>query len=194
MPISAVHWRLVVGYYNRSKLTYFRKLSAQPFTWVIYHYLHNALAIFFHSFLFFLFFLILLSGDVKLNPGPPKKDLHYNFSVCHWNLNSLPAHDFSKMNSFIAYNRIHSYDLICFSETFLDSSFTDNDRDLVLTGYKLYRADHPSNTKKGGVCVYVKESLATRLISLQILDECLVLEVTINKKNGIICSLYRSPS
>ena len=73
MPISAVHWRLVVGYYNRSKLTYFRKSSAQPFTWVIYHYLHNALAIFFHSFLFFLFFLILLSGDVKLNPGPKKR-------------------------------------------------------------------------------------------------------------------------
>ena len=194
MPISAVHWRLVVGYNNRSKLTYFQKLFAQSFAWVIYYSIQNAPAMPFVFFIFFLFLLILLSGDVKLNPGPKKKHLSYNFSISHWNLGSLPAHDFSKINSFFAYNRIHSYDLICFSETFLDSSFTDDDRNLILNGYKLYRADHPSNTKKGGVCVYVKESLSIRLVPLQILDECIVLEVTINNKKGIIFSLYRSPS
>ena len=84
--------------------------------------------------------------------------------------------------------------MICFSETFLDSSFNDDDRNLILNGYKLNPAKHPSNTKKGGVCVYVKESLMIRSVFLQILDECIVLKATINNKKGIICSLYRSPS
>ena len=65
---------------------------------------------------------------------------------------------------------------------------------MVINGYKFYWADHPSNTKKGGVCAFIKESLAAKLIPLQILDECLVFEVFINNKKGIICTLYRSPS
>ena len=43
------------------------------------------------------------------------------------------------------------------SETYLDSSIPDNLTDI--RGYNLVRADHPDNIKRGGVCIYYKESL-----------------------------------
>ena len=39
--------------------------------------------------------LILLSADIKLNPGP-KRASTSNISICHWNLNSISAHNFTK--------------------------------------------------------------------------------------------------
>ena len=38
--------------------------------------------------------LINLSGDIERNPGP-KKDFSQMFSIVHWNLNSLVAHNFT---------------------------------------------------------------------------------------------------
>ena len=37
---------------------------------------------------------------------------------------------------------------------------------IELEGYKLVRADHLNNVKRGGVCIYYKESLPVRLINL----------------------------
>ena len=37
----------------------------------------------------------------------------------------------------------------------------------MLEGYNLIRSDHPSNTKRGGVCIYYKESLAVRLVDIK---------------------------
>ena len=34
--------------------------------------------------------------------------------------------------------------------------------------YSLVRADHPSNLKRGGVCIYYKESLGVCIIDFQI--------------------------
>ena len=64
------------------------------------------------------------------------------------------------------YNSTYKYDFICIGETFLDSSFESENKDLMLDGYNLIQSDHPSNTKRGGVCVYQKESLAICLIDI----------------------------
>ena len=45
--------------------------------------------------------LILLSGDIELNPGPKR---YFNLKVCHWNLNSLRSNNFAKLTSLQAYN------------------------------------------------------------------------------------------
>ena len=42
-------------------------------------------------------FMIFLSGDVKANPGPRTK-ANNAFWVCHWNLNSISAHNYSKVS------------------------------------------------------------------------------------------------
>ena len=41
----------------------------------------------------------------------------------------------------------------------------------MLVGYNLIRSDHLSNTKRGGVCIYYKESLAVRLVGITSLPE-----------------------
>ena len=37
--------------------------------------------------------MIKISGDIELNPGPKQKQ-DQSLSICHWNLNSIPAHSF----------------------------------------------------------------------------------------------------
>ena len=99
----------------------------------------------------FLSILILKDGDIELNPGP-LKSFHLYFSCWHWNVYSFATDNYSK--ALKAYNSIYRYDFICISETFLDSSFESDDKNLTLEGYNLIRSDHPSNTKRGGVFIY----------------------------------------
>ena len=72
-------------------------------------------------------------------------------------------------------------------ETFLNSSFESNDKDLMIEGYNLIRSDHPSNTNRDGVCIYYKESLAVCIANITSLTEWLVCEVTIQKKRICCC-------
>ena len=65
--------------------------------------------------------LIRPSGYIKMNPGPKPNPCH-SFSICHWNLNSLTAHNYLKVSLLWAYVAIKKFDVVCLSETFLDSS------------------------------------------------------------------------
>ena len=99
--------------------------------------------------------LILLSVDVELNPGP-KRVFTSNISICHWNLNSISAHKYTKLFLLKAYIAIHKFDIICLSETYFNSSTTSDDDNLEIPGYNLIRSDHPSDNKRGGVCISYK--------------------------------------
>ena len=46
----------------------------------------------------------------------------------------------------------------------LDPSVSVDDTTLSLPGYNLARSDHPSNIKRGGVCLYYKDNLSLRSI------------------------------
>ena len=48
----------------------------------------------------------------------------------------------------------HKLDVMCVSGTYLDSDTSTVDENLEIVGYNLIRTDHPSNTKRGGVCIY----------------------------------------
>ena len=69
--------------------------------------------------------------------------------------------------------------MICLSETYLDSSYADDDTRLNLKDFTLIRADNPHNCKKGGVSIFLKKHLAVRPVSPLNLNECLVLEINI---------------
>ena len=59
----------------------------------------------------------------------------------------------------------------------------------------MIRSDHPSDTKRGGVCIYYKEHLPfVRRDDIKILDECLVGEIKIKNKKCFITCIYRSPN
>ena len=135
-----------------------------------------------------------VANDVELNPGPQKDSSKPNFSIAHWNLNVIAAQNFFKLSQLKAYNTLHSYDLICLSETWLDSTTFIDSNDLSLKCYNLHRVEDPDNVTKGGVCVNYKEILAVQFLQTK-LDECIASEVTFkNKKKGCMISLQRSPS
>ena len=71
------------------------------------------------------------------------------FFFCHWNLNGLAAHNFSKVPLLQAIPVSKNYDIICLSETFLDTSIDSSNERITIEGYNLLRGDHPSNKKKG---------------------------------------------
>ena len=75
--------------------------------------------------------------------------LYYSsLTFCHWNLNGLTAHDSIKIFLFQAYVTQHNYDIICLSETFLNSSIDSSDIRILIDGYNLIRSDHPSDSKR----------------------------------------------
>ena len=68
-------------------------------------------------------------------------------SFCSWNLNSICAHDFTRVSLIEAYNSVHNYDLIGIVETHLDSTIDESK--LNLDGYSFFKKNHPQNIKRG---------------------------------------------
>ena len=124
--------------------------------------------------------LLLESGDMETNPGPRKSFIKF----CQWNLNGLAAHDFVEMRLIEAFITTHNFDIICLSETFLDLSIAISDIRININGYLLLRADHSSNIKRGGVCIYYKKYLsAIRRTVTSDLQECIELKLQLTKKD-----------
>ena len=54
-----------------------------------------------------------------------------------------------------------------------------------MKGYKLIRADNPSDSKKGGVGICYKEFLAVRPIEVKNLNECVIFECPLKRKGDM---------
>ena len=83
--------------------------------------------------------------------------------------------------------------MICLSESHLNIEILSSDSNLQIPVYNFARMDHPSNTKRGGVCLYYKCSLPLKVIKVSYLQECINFEVKIGDKTCSFVSLYRSP-
>ena len=173
---------LLCGYYSAMH----QKINFNSLT---FSYIFQALI--FQSHFYFYSRLIELSGEVEKNPGPNSEP---DEGFCHWNLNSIAAHNFSKTQSLIAYNCIDHFDIICLSETYLNSDISSNNENLFIPGCRFIRSDHPSNDKWGGVCVYFKSSLSIQILTISMLHECINLEIRIDDKLYTLICLYRPPS
>ena len=79
---------------------------------------------------------------------------------------------------------MYKHDFLCLSETYLDASVPDSL--LEIDRCNLVRAHHPNDTKRGGVCIYYKESLPVRTINLSYFEEALLLEITYHNKKIIV--------
>ena len=84
--------------------------------------------------LWYFFRLLELGGGKEFNSGP-KPDSSQSFSICHWNLNGMSAHNYSKVFSLIAYIFIYDFDIICLSETYQTSTTNINEGNLKIPGY-----------------------------------------------------------
>ena len=58
----------------------------------------------------------------------------------------------------------------------------------------MIRADHPSNTKRGGVCIYYRNCLPLKLLTISYLNECINFVIKLGDKICKFVSLYRSPN
>ena len=200
MTVNLVQWHAVISSFNcRSSamschVCNLTKNFASMFEVLLlcWHYFESAFI--FLLTLVYMFIILQYHGDIELNPGPRKLKT-ITFSNCHWNLNSLSAHNFysfSKLTQLKAYNSIYKYDFICLSKTFLDFSIPDHLIDIE--GYKLIHADDLDNIKRGAVCIYYKESLPVRVISLPYFKEALLLEMSNNNKKVMVSVIYHSPN
>ena len=113
---------------------------------------------------------------------------------CQWDLNSILSENCFKVSLLKSFIALHNYDFICLSETFLSPSVSSTLDSLNIDGYNIVRSDHPSGSKRGGVCYYFKESLPIRILKITPMTECLVLEMLYNNKLVIVSVMYHSPS
>ena len=103
-------------------------------------------------------------------------------------------HNFIKISLLKTYVATHKLDVICLSETYLDSSISHDDDNLEIPGYDLFTADHLSNTTRSSVCIHYRDSLSLKTLNIQYLHECINFEIRIGGKLCGFVSLYCSPS
>ena len=166
MPINSQLWHARVGLFNnrlskRNKTMFLLYLSndlSKRLTCILSLHIRSAyqlcnfslISVVLHC-LYTKNFLLLKPRDIESYPGPRKSSAP---KFCHWSLNGLAVHEFTKFSLLEGYINANDIDIICLSEIFLDSSIPIDDNRLRIPGYSMMRADHPSNTKKGGVCLY----------------------------------------
>ena len=135
--------------------------------------------------------LLLMCADVHPHPGPRIK----SFSFCHWNLDSIMVENKVKIPLIEAISSVHKFDIIALSETYLNDTIPNNEIEIEGYSSDIFRSDHPTNTKWGGVCLYYKNTLPIKLRpDLHILDESIVVELTLSRKKLFFVVIYRSPS
>ena len=128
---------------------------------IVFLYFHGYLVcafLYMHYTQWITFKSILLSGDVEENPGPDSGI----FKFCTFRISLLEA-----------YNSVYNYDLMAITETHLDSNVDKNKP--YIDGYTFFNNNHPLDSKRGGVRLYVKYSFpAIRRPELEILPECII--------------------
>ena len=140
--------------------------------------------------------LLVQSGNVETNPGPPPPKL-LSFGV--WNVDSLLARDGVKKSYIESLQSLHKFDIFGICETYLNDKTSESE--LEIEGFEKMpkRADcklaSSHSRPRGGVCLYYKESLPVkRRCDLELLDETICVEISLNRKKIIYLLSYRSPS
>ena len=68
-----------------------------------------------------------------------------SFSICHRNLNSISVHNLTKVSVLATYVLVDTFDILCLSETYLNSETSTDYKNLEIAACYLLRADHPFN-------------------------------------------------
>ena len=87
---------------------------------------------------------------------------------------------------------VHKFGIICLSEKYVDSSI--DDESLEISGCYLIRSDHPSNKRRGGICIYYKNFFPLKVTGIRLLEECIAFDLILINKLCSFVALYRSPS
>ena len=108
MPISIMQWCVEIGMFFRKTKVQYRDRIMLPTTRSLFSCSSGFCSA-------FIMLILLTCGDIESNPRPRRCDCCYIFSILHWNLNSMTAHNFEEINLLEAYNSINKFDVICLS-------------------------------------------------------------------------------
>ena len=101
-------------------------------------------------------------------------------SICHLNIRSLPKH----FNELCHTQDILNHDIICLSETWLNSSHPSSH--YQIPNYTLLSKDRGMSSRGGGLAIYIKNSIAFNFAHI-FLPKTECLSVDINSKQSKIC-------
>jgi hypothetical protein len=137
-----------------------------------------------------LFLILLLCGDVEVNPGSL---CNLTFNLGHINARSLNVEDkFDEISSIVIGNQL---DVFAVSETWLKPSIPSDA--LCIPGFSpMFRLDRKDGRRAGGVALYVSSNLASKICQdLEHTDfELLFVEIKVNSFTFICGVCYRPPS
>ena len=141
--------------------------------------------------------LLLLSGDIEVNPGPPNtqnafpnvsKSISSNISIVHYNVQSfLQKKD-------ILYAELQQFDVIAISETWLSNNVSTED--IYFSNYHApFRRDRIGDAH-GGILIYVSDKLfSKRRFDLELPGiECVWIEIKTKTKTFLFSTFYRPPN
>lgn len=134
--------------------------------------------------------LILLSGDVEVNPGPSRS---LTLNIGHINARSLNVEDkFNEITSLVLEQQL---DIFAVSETWLNQGVASDL--LFIPGFSpMFRLDRSDGRRAGGVALYTSSIFASkRRKDLEHSDfELLFVEVKINSLTFVCGVCYRPPN
>ena len=123
-----------------------------------------------------------------MNPGPYCQN---SLKFMNWNVNSLAKDNLERVRLIEAHNAVFEYDLISICETSLND--TVEILETLLNDYTFVQADHPNNSRHGGVGLFFENSLPVIVRNDLSVDESVVIELKFGRKNIFFSALYRSP-
>ena len=122
------------------------------------------------------------SGTVKTNPRPAQSTKK-NLSFAMWNLDSIPAREYSRIPLIETFHATYNFDIFGVCESLLSDTIPNEN--IFINGFSPdpFRVDKPLNSRNGGVCLYFKENLPIKeRCDLETLPENIVAEIKLNRK------------
>lgn len=143
--------------------------------------------------------LIVLAGDVSLNPGPVNLTScsSKGLSICQWNIQRLTDEKFDEIFQSLTSksNYENKLDILILTESFCSDTIPSSY--YQIPGYNLHRKDREGRIG-GGILVYTNECLSVkRCTDLETVDiEILWLKVCPHRSNRslLVSGVYRPPA
>jgi hypothetical protein len=135
--------------------------------------------------------LIIRSGNVHKNPGPPP-DRDKNLHICHLNIRSLNAP--GRLDDLSDYIQlINDFDIVALTETHLKPKIPDPN--IHINNYNFFRKDR-LDKMGGGVALYVSDIFhCVRRLDLEPLSsEIMWCEITFKTHKLLFGTVYRPPN
>ena len=138
--------------------------------------------------------LLLLGGDIEIQPGPTNAPRTKSIFIIHNNVQGLGINNRSDHSKFdILIPQVRNYDIICLTETHLSTTVSNN-RCFVQGFQDMFRSDRPDGY--GGVGVLVSNDLpCKRRTDLELAGmESVWLEISSANGKFLLATFYRPPS